>query len=227
VKYPRTVRSLVIAGTLGALALQSIIPAAATASEEACYLAAINAARAATGVRPLGTNDGLLGIARSWSRTMANAGHIFHDTNLPNVAPSEWLDLGENVGVGPTCGAVAQAFMNSPEHRVNVLDPAFTTVGVGVVDAAGGVMYVTEDFMGTGATSGPLPAAAAAGHPAPVVHAPASAAPAPATVPVTPAPVLVVAPVPTVTSVPTPIPVQDGLLGSVVTALETFFSSAT
>src|SRR5439155_3850880 len=32
----------------------------------------------------------------------------------------------------------------------NILDRAFTTVGVGVVDSADGTVWVTEDFMGTG-----------------------------------------------------------------------------
>jgi uncharacterized protein YkwD len=39
--------------------------------------------------------------------------------------------------------------MNSPEHRRNILDSAFTTVGVGVVDSPDGTVWVTEDFMGT------------------------------------------------------------------------------
>ena len=41
--------------------------------------------------------------------------------------------------------------MNSPEHRKNILNSAFTTVGVGVVDSPDGTVWVTEDFMGTGA----------------------------------------------------------------------------
>ena len=141
-----------IAGTVGALALHGLVPASASAaSDESCFLSAINAARSAAGVAPLSIQGDLLQIARSWSQTMATAGQLFHDPNLAKLAPSSWQTLGENVGIGPTCDAIAQAFMNSPEHRRNILDPAFTTVGVGVVDAAGGTVWVTEDFMGTGA----------------------------------------------------------------------------
>ncbi|MEA2592626.1 MAG: hypothetical protein QOD62_2457, partial [Actinomycetota bacterium] len=164
-KRARTVRSLMIAGTMGAVALQSIIPAsAANAGAESCFVSAINAARSSAGVAPVGANGDLLGVARVWSGTMASAGHIFHNPAIADLAPSNWESLGENVGVGPTCAKIAQAFMNSPEHRRNILDPSYSSVGLGVVDAPGGVMYVTEDFMGTGG---------APAHVAPVKAAPA------------------------------------------------------
>jgi hypothetical protein len=141
-----------IAGTMGAVALHSLVPASASpAGEESCFVSAINSARTAEGVAPLSIQGDLLRISRIWSQTMATAGHIFHDTNIANLVPSNWQTVGENVGMGPTCDSIAQAFMNSPEHRRNILDPAFTTVGVGVVDSADGTVWVTEDFMGTGA----------------------------------------------------------------------------
>jgi Cysteine-rich secretory protein family len=187
---PMTARGLMVAGMVGVVAFQSVVPAsAANAAEESCFVSAINAARSSARVAPVGTNADLLGIARSWSGTMARAGRIFHNTGIANVAPSNWQSLGENVGVGPTCGDIAQALMASPEHRRNILDPSYTSVGVGVVDAAGGVMYVTEDFMGTAGTS-PQVVQAHVPAPAPVraVPAPAKAAPAPAPAPVKAAP---------------------------------------
>jgi hypothetical protein len=221
-----------IAGTMGAVALQGIVPAsAANAGAESCFVSAINAARSSAGVAPVGTNGDLLGVARVWSGTMATAGHIFHNTAIANLAPSTWESLGENVGVGPTCTAISQAFMNSPEHRRNILDPSYSSVGVGVVDAAGGVMYVTEDFMGTGG-----PSAQIAHAPAPVkaapAPAPAKAAPAPAPAPVKAAPAPVAVPKtatkaapapapkptpapdpgPTAAPVPTAMPIVDGTL---------------
>jgi hypothetical protein len=141
-----------IAGTVGALALHGLVPASASpAGEESCFLSAVNAARSAAGAAPLSLQGDLLRISRAWSQTMATAGQLFHDPNLTKLAPFNWQALGENVGTGPTCDAIAQAFVNSPEHRRNILDPAFTTVGVGVVDSDGGTVWVTEDFMGTGA----------------------------------------------------------------------------
>jgi hypothetical protein len=151
-RHPGAVRSLMIAGTAGALALHGLVPASASpAGDESCFLSAINAARSAAGAAPLSVQGDLLRVARSWSQTMATAGQLFHDPNLNKLAPSSWLALGENVGTGPTCDSIAQAFMNSTEHRRNILDPAFTTVGVGVVDSTDGTVWVTEDFMGTAA----------------------------------------------------------------------------
>ncbi|HMC05600.1 MAG TPA: CAP domain-containing protein [Actinomycetota bacterium] len=150
-KHPRAVRSLLIAGAVGAVALHGFVPASASsAGDESCFLSAINAARSAAGAAPLAIQGDLLRISRVWSQTMATAAQLYHDPNLTKLAPSNWQALGENVGTGPTCDSLAQAFMNSPEHRRNILDPAFTTVGVGVVDSADGTVWVTEDFMGTG-----------------------------------------------------------------------------
>jgi len=144
-----------IAGAVGAVALHGFVPASASsAGDESCFLSAINAARSAAGAAPLAIQGDLLRISRVWSQTMATAAQLYHDPNLTKLAPSNWQALGENVGTGPTCDSLAQAFMNSPEHRRNILDPAFTTVGVGVVDSADGTVWVTEDFMGTGAALG-------------------------------------------------------------------------
>jgi hypothetical protein len=175
------------------VALCSVVPAsAADAGEESCFVSAINSARSSAGVPPLSGNGDLVGIARTWSGTMASAGHIFHNTNISNLAPSNWQTLGENVGVGPTCDSIAQAFVNSPEHLKNILDRSYSSVGVGVVvDTAGGVIYVTEDFMGTGGASARAPAPAPVPAPAP---APVKAAPAPAPVAKPPAPAPVAAP---------------------------------
>src|SRR5207248_215322 len=40
-----------------------------------------------------------------------------------------------------------QAFMNSPHHRDNILDPVYNYVGIGVEHSSDGTMYVTEQFM--------------------------------------------------------------------------------
>jgi hypothetical protein len=178
-----------IAGTMGAVALHSLVPASASpANDESCFVSAINSARTAAGVAPLSIQGDLLRISRVWSQTMATAGHIFHNTNIANLVPSNWQTVGENVGMGPTCDSIAQAFMNSPEHRRNILDPAFTTVGVGVVDSPDGTVWVTEDFMGTRAAL-PIPIAARP-TPSPKVTTPEPKATttAPKTVVVTPSP---------------------------------------
>lgn len=154
--------------------------AAASADEgaEGCFLSKANAEREAAGLGTLASHSQLVGISRDHSEEMAAAGTIYHRSDLSAGAPSNWQSLGENVGMGGSCASLHTALMNSPGHRRNILDPGFNYVGMGVVIAGDGTMFVTQSFMQAAA-----PRTAAASSPAP---APATSAPAPA--PATPAP---------------------------------------
>ena len=101
----------------------------------------------------------LVSVARSWSGKMAAAGTISHNPSLASQVPSGWKKAGENVGKGGNVDALQQAFENSPAHYQNLVDPAFNYVGVGVVYGAGGMIYVTVDFMerGTARRRAPRP----------------------------------------------------------------------
>ena len=50
-----------------------------------------------------------------------------------------------------------QAFINSPAHYANLVDPAWTHVGVGVTIAADGRMYTTHNFMALSGGAGDRP----------------------------------------------------------------------
>jgi len=54
--------------------------------------------------------------------------------------------LGENVGRGGNIETLHQAFMDSPGHRDNLLNPVYDLVGIGVVWSEG-IPYVVEVFM--------------------------------------------------------------------------------
>jgi hypothetical protein len=115
---------------------------------------------------------------------MAAAGAISHNMNLPNQVSGPWTKLGENVGTGWTVQSIQDAFVASPHHYENLVDPVFNYVGIGVVDS-GGKIYVTVDFMQLNNTS-------AAAAPAPVQRVqrprtttPPRQAPVPQPVPVT------------------------------------------
>ena len=133
----------------------------AQSSHESCFVSKINAARST----PLTVRSDLVAIARRHSQRMADSGTIFHNGNLANEAPSDWQSLGDNVGMGPSCSDIHNAFMNSPSHRKNILDPKFNFVGVGVVTASDGTLYVTEVFMEASqpAPSQPAPTSSSSG----------------------------------------------------------------
>ena len=75
---------------------------------------------------------------------MAAANRLYHNPNLAtDVKNYAWA--GENVGYGPDLVTLHQAFMNSPEHRANILSTRFTEIGIAVV-AKDGVLWVAEVF---------------------------------------------------------------------------------
>jgi hypothetical protein len=170
------------------------------ASEEARFLDLTNQLRRAKGLSPLATNGELTSVARGWSAKMAAAGGIFHNMNLPHDVTLYWQKLGENVGVGATVDSIQTAFINSPHHYVNLVDPLFNYVGIGVVDS-GGRIYVTVDFMAYGSQAAPVATARAprttsaprtttAPRAAPVTVAAEAAEPAPAPAAAAPAPLV-------------------------------------
>jgi uncharacterized protein YkwD len=132
-----------------------VIPAVAAQDQATCFTTAVNAARAEAGVAALATDPALVSLAQAHSARMEAAGTIFHNTDLPAMVPSDWQSVGENVGMGGGCDGIAQAFLRSPEHRANILDPAYNHLGVGVAIGHDGTVYVTEDFLGLPQTPAP------------------------------------------------------------------------
>ena len=112
---------------------------------ESQFVAKVNAAREAAGLRPYSVASDLISVARAHSAQMASRQSLYHNPNLTTDVQN-WQAVGENVGEGPTVSDVHVAFMNSPEHRSNILDHDFTQIGVGVTVDSNGIVWVTEDF---------------------------------------------------------------------------------
>jgi uncharacterized protein YkwD len=151
---------------------------------EGDFVARINQLRASRGLGTLTVDPELTAVARQWAATMAGQGRIFHASDLSQGVSADWQKLGENVGVGNDVPRLFQAFVDSPSHLANLVDPSFTRVGVGVVNA-GGRLYTAHRFM-------------ALAPPAPPTTAPPTTAPpttaAPTTAPTTTAPPTTAAP---------------------------------
>jgi hypothetical protein len=112
---------------------------------EKCLRDKHNAARKAAGVAPLETKSEMVTFARNHTADMIAAGEIFHSSDLTK-ATTGWTKLGENVGRGSSCDSLHNAFMNSAGHKQNLLDPVYTSIGVGGDQAGDGRMYVTVVF---------------------------------------------------------------------------------
>ncbi|MFF5535229.1 CAP domain-containing protein [Streptomyces cinerochromogenes] len=122
------------------------------AAVEAEVLKLVNEERTKAGVSPLAANSSLTKLAESFSDDMAARGFFDHtdpDGRSPwdRAAAAGVTDLGgENIARGQAdAAAVVQAWMSSPGHRANILNPDFKTLGVGVHFAPGGPWW-TQDF---------------------------------------------------------------------------------
>jgi len=197
---------LVAAGALAPTSHATAPASAATAAVdgvaadpglESQFVGRINSLRASKGLSQLQVSGDLVGVARRWTDRMVSAGQISHNPNLGSEVGGSWTKLGENVGVGYDVDGLMQAFVNSPSHYANLVDGAWTHVGVGVSFAGDGRIYTTHNFMALGRQAPPAP-------PPPPPPAPA-APPAPtSTVPPTPETTVPRPPPPPPTPEPTP-----------------------
>ncbi|MFB4282968.1 MULTISPECIES: CAP domain-containing protein [unclassified Nonomuraea] len=111
-----------------------------------------NTARARRGCGPLRVDDGLTRSARTHSLEMARTGRLSH--NSPDGA-SPWDRMeragyrwgaAENIGAGySTPDEAVRGWMDSPDHRKNILDCRLKAIGVGVASGPGGLWW-TQDF---------------------------------------------------------------------------------
>jgi uncharacterized protein YkwD len=148
---------LMLAVTMGAL---PAAPArAGTVDDEAGFVSRINALRVSQGLPTLEVHPNLVEKARGWAQTMGAAGKIWH-SKLSDGITADWQKLGENVGMGGGVESLHNAFVASPKHYENLVDPDFGYVGIGVV-YADGTMYVSEMFMKLSAPAAPAPVVAA------------------------------------------------------------------
>ena len=196
---------------LGAIAVLWLpVVARATASEEQQFTDLVTRERAANSLPAYAPAADLVEVARGQANRMASEGRLYHNPNLTTEV-SDWDGVGENVGRGPSVETIHDAFMNSPEHRDEILSARFTQVGVGVAIAADGEIWVAEVFRKPSvAPAATAPAPAPAPRPATLPRAqrarvtstrPAAAPVAPA-VPASAAPVAVSSP--PVTEAPSP-----------------------
>jgi uncharacterized protein YkwD len=127
----------------------------------------MNAVRAAHGLGPLDESHLLSASAAQHNLEMGRYGFFSHDSK--NGAPfwvrierwypprrGDWA-VGENIlwnspGIGPL--TTLKLWMNSPEHRANILSPAWRDIGISMIhlDSAPGTFgggpttLVTTDF---------------------------------------------------------------------------------
>src|SRR5690606_23948165 len=123
-------------------------------------LAEANAVRMRAGAGPLVMDPALRRAARRYSRALALRGEIEHLSPTPGrrtvrqriaAEGAEARVAGEHLA--PRTASVeslprraVQAWMKSPGHRRNLLDPIFTRTGIGVMLGPDGIWYVVQVY---------------------------------------------------------------------------------
>jgi uncharacterized protein YkwD len=127
-----------------------------TVDEEAekLMLKKINEERAKVGAGPLTEDILVRNVARIHSRDMLQRGYFSHVSTNGKTLTDRLLDAdvgfrsaAENLAMAPNANLAHIGLMNSQRHKENILDPEFTKIGIGVMNAGQYGIMVTEDFI--------------------------------------------------------------------------------
>lgn len=121
-----------------------------------------NTARLRQGLEPLAPKKKLSEIAMIHSRNMCTAGELRHESDkyppgwrtfVDRMRRIGWASGAENLAFRTYAGnptdwarTVVTGWLNSPQHRKNLLDPTFRYVGIGVFLCKNGVAFATQVF---------------------------------------------------------------------------------
>lgn len=134
-----------------------IPPDAEWAAMEDEVLDLTNTERAEVGCPPLVAEDRLRTAARGHSLDMAEQDYFSHTSldgrtmrdRVEDAGYTGWTRIAENIAAGQdTPESVVAAWMNSEGHRRNILNCAYTELGVGVAESPGSAygIYWTQNF---------------------------------------------------------------------------------
>lgn len=108
----------------------------------------VNQERARAGLRPVRQSSCGDRVASAWSAQMARTGSFAHQNLGPVLDTCNANRVGENIGAGSVSAEeMSTLWMNSPGHRANILNPAYTHLGVGAVQNSSGRWYATQTFL--------------------------------------------------------------------------------
>ena len=176
-----------MAGFVALSAAFGLVPAHAASWTSASYasrlIALVNQARQQHGLGALTVASGTSQVAAAWTAQLDASQSLAHNPDLRHQLEThgspDWTTYGENVGEGPADDpdALFQAYMNSTEHRANILNSAYRFTGVSVV-LDGRTAWNTFDFVDTYHSSKQTsstqvkPKPASTSRPAPVASSP-------------------------------------------------------
>jgi hypothetical protein len=143
---------LILAGAIGAGSAHAASWTSASYSSRLVQL--VNQAREQNGLSALTVASGTSQVAAAWTAHLDATQSLSHNPDLRHQlethGSADWTTYGENVGQGPANDpdALFKAYMNSTEHRDNILNRAYRFTGVSVI-LDGSSAWNTFDFVDT------------------------------------------------------------------------------
>jgi uncharacterized protein YkwD len=145
------------------LALVALLSAADTPKDpkkvelsevEQAILDATNKEREKEKLPPLKPNKTLCEVARAHSANMAKQGKMEHELDGKNPADRVkaagyiHAHMAENIAVsdGEKPEGIVKAWMDSKEHKENILNEKYTEIGIGIGKNDKGETYYTQEF---------------------------------------------------------------------------------
>ncbi len=122
-------------------------------SKEFYMLTLINKERQGQGLEPLTMNSSLSSAARLHSQDMINR-NFFNHVNPDGLTPGDrarnagynFIALAENICGNSSIDLGHSSLMESSSHRVNILNPTYKEVGIGIVDGGPYGKMITQLF---------------------------------------------------------------------------------
>lgn len=115
----------------------------------------VNQERVKSGVPPLKIDARLVDLARKKSQDMITRHYFGHTSpiygspfQMMQAAGIKYRTAGENLAGAPDVQTAHTNLMNSPGHRANILNPAFTHIGIGIVPGGPYGAMFTQMFVG-------------------------------------------------------------------------------
>ena len=149
-----------IAFALGLWGMLSLVtpPVHALAGPQAGLFDRVNVVRRTDHLTPLRYSEELAAVATEHARDMAAGSYLDHidrrgHSPLDRVQASGISGfhlLAENIGMSDAqsqrVDAILEAWMRSPIHRENLLNPAFNTTGIGFSTGRSGQTFIVQLF---------------------------------------------------------------------------------
>ena len=132
--------------TGGAQHVPAAVASDVVTDARALILAQTNAARTGAGLAPLREISALTVVAQSCSLRQAAARAMFHCDDYSTRIPAGWTRAAENVAYGYRAEDVVAAWLDSPGHRANILEPGTTHIGIGIAFDGSGLPFYTQNF---------------------------------------------------------------------------------